>query len=266
MQPLATVQTMEIPGQIPVTPAVPALPATAMVEPPTPPVLVTYPTRLYVVRGISKANRPGLPSTRVTVPLVDAVAPPSAVTAQMPSPNSVVIDWTAPALEAGAKPLAFNVYRSDATDAPLNPQPVPEAKFDVSGVEYGKELCYVVRTVQKIDLLTIESAPSAPACLTPLDKFPPAAPVNLRAVAEDGAISLVWDANTDADLDGYLVLRGEVPGDTLTPLVQQPVKDASYRDTTVKPGVRYVYTVVAVDNASPRNQSAPSSREEVTAR
>ena len=267
VQPLATVQTTEIPGQIPVMAAVPALPASAFVDPPVPPVPpVTYPTRIYAIRGISKGGRPGVPSARVTVPLIDAVAPPSAVAAQMPTANSVAIDWKPPVLEAGAKPLAFNIYRSSATDAPLNPQPIAEAKFDVGGVEYGKEQCFVVRTVQKIDVLTIESAPSAPACLTPLDKFPPAAPADLRAVAEDGAVSLVWDQNTEPDLDGYLILRGEVPGGTLTPLTTQVVKDATYRDTTVKPGVRYMYAVVAVDNASPRNQSAASAREEVTAR
>ena len=99
-----------------------------------------------------------------------------------------------------------------------------------------------MRTVQAFGNVTVESVPSAPACLTPLDKFPPAAPKGLRAVAEDAAVSLVWDQNTEADLGGYLVLRGEVPGDTLlTPLTPQPIADANYRDTTVKPGVRYVY-------------------------
>ena len=137
VQPLATVQTTEIPGQIPVMAAVPALPASAFVDPPVPPVPpVTYPTRIYAIRGISKGGRPGVPSARVTVPLIDAVAPPSAVAAQMPTANSVAIDWKPPVLEAGAKPLAFNIYRSGATDAPLNPQPIAEAKFDVGGVEY----------------------------------------------------------------------------------------------------------------------------------
>ena len=46
----------------------------------------------------------------------------------------------------------------------------------------------------------------------------------------------------------------------------EPIADATYRDATVKPGVRYVYAVVAVDKVDARNQSAPSAREEVTAR
>ena len=58
VQPLATVQTTEIPGQIPVMAAVPALPAAAFVDPPVPPVPpVTYPTRIYAIRGISKSGR-----------------------------------------------------------------------------------------------------------------------------------------------------------------------------------------------------------------
>jgi fibronectin type 3 domain-containing protein len=88
----------------------------------------------------------------------------------------------------------------------------------------------------------------------------------LRAVAEDAAVSLVWEQSAEADLGGYLVLRGEVPGEPTTALTAQPIADASYRDTKVTPGVRYVYVVVAVDKATPRNQSGPSPREEVTAR
>jgi predicted small lipoprotein YifL len=266
--PAATGQKPDAAGQKPdaagVTPGTPTAPG-APVKPPAP-VLTTEPTRIYAIRGVSRGGRPGLPSTRVIVPLVPSVAPPSAVAVQMPTEKAVVVDWTPPVPELGATPPGFNIYRSDAVSAPLNPAPLAEAKFEIAGAEYGKEQCYVVRTVQTRGNVTLESAPSAPACLTPLDKFPPAAPKGLRAVAEDAAISLVWDQNTDADLGGYLILRGETPGDTLLPLTPQPIADANYRDATVKPGVRYVYVVVAVDTATPRNSSPPSAREEVTAR
>jgi hypothetical protein len=200
------------------------------------------------------------------VPLIDTAAPPSAVAAQMPTEKAVVVDWTPPVAELGGAPLAFNVYRREDATTPLNPSPLSDVKFEITNIEYGKEQCFVVRTVQTLQSVTLESAPSAPGCLTPLDKFPPAAPKGLRAVAEDGAVSLVWDQNAEADLGGYLVLRGEAPGDTLLPLTPQAISDASYRDATVTAGVRYVYAVVAVDTATPRNQSAPSAREEVTAR
>lgn len=79
-------------------------------------------------------------------------------------------------------------------------------------------------------------------------------------------ISLIWDANTEPDLAGYIVLRGEAPGDTLQPLTPKPIRETTFRDTTVKPGVRYVYAIVAVDNATPPNRSVPSVRVEETAR
>jgi hypothetical protein len=244
----------------------PDLVATPPAAPPVPTGIATLPTRIYAIRAVSRSGRPGPASARVIVPLAASVAPPSAVAAQMPTAAAVVVDWTPPVAEAGMPPLSFNVYRREAAGTPINPSPVADVKFDIVGAEYGKELCYVVRTVQAFDTVTLESAPSAPACLTPVDKFPPEAPKGLRAVAEDIAVSLVWDQNSDRDLGGYLVLRADAPDGTLLPLTKQPIADANYRDATVKPGVRYVYAVVAVDTATPMNRSAPSAREEVTAR
>jgi hypothetical protein len=198
---------------------------------------------------------------------VSPVAAPTAVAARMPTEKGVVVDWTPPVAEPGGAPVTFNVYRREDPGTALNPSPLTGPSMEIAGAAYGKEHCYVVRTIQTMQNVTVESEPSAPACLTPLDKFPPAAPRNLRAVAEEGAVSLVWDANTEADLGGYLVLRGDAEGGTLQPITPQPVKDATYRDTTVIAGTRYVYAVVAVDTASPeRNSSPPSPQEAVTAR
>lgn len=247
------------PAQTP-TPPAPDAAAAAAAQPAAAP----YPVRIYAARGISRSGRPGPPSTRLSIPLVAPVAPPSSVVARMVSEKAVAIDWTPPVAEPGAAPLTFNVLRPNAATA-INPAPVTDVKLEVPP-EYGKEQCFVVRTIQTIENVTIESDASAPACVTPLDRFPPAAPKGVRAVAEDGAVNLVWDQNTEADLAGYVILRGETPGETLQPLMNQPIKDATYRDTTVKPGVRYTYAVVAVDTATPPNTSAQSGPESVTAR
>jgi len=114
--------------------------------------------------------------------------------------------------------------------------------------------------------VTIESDPSDPMCVTPKDTFPPAAPKGLAAVAGAGIMNLIWDANTDSDLGGYIVLRGEAPGDTLQPLTPQPIRETRYVDRTVQPGVTYVYAVMAVDKATPPNQSALSNKVQETAR
>jgi hypothetical protein len=253
------------PAADPVTPAAdPAQTPSAAAAPEKTPVPL-HPARIYVLRGISRAGRAGPPSARVSIPLVSPVAAPTAVAARMPTEKAIVVDWTPPVATAGDAPIAFNVHRQGAAGPALNPQPLTDVKFEVAA-EYGKEHCFVVRAIQTLQSVTIESEPSAPACLTPTDRFAPAAPRGLRAVAEDGAVNLVWDANGEEDLGGYLVLRAETPGETLQPLTPQPIKDPNYRDATAKPGVRYTYAVVAVDRATPRNASPQSAPESVTAR
>jgi hypothetical protein len=279
--PASTAANPPAPGTpAPVTPApgtlapatqhpVPALPTKAGEGPASPepraPNPVTYAVRIYSIRGISRGGRPGPPAARVVVPLVDPVPPPTSLGTRV-TERSVVVTWTPPVAEPGGPPVTFNVYRKDAAASPLNQAPIAGIEHEHSGIEFGKEQCFVVRSLQAIQNVSIESDASEPTCVTPQDKFPPAEPKGLRAVAEAGAVSLVWDANSEADLAGYLVLRAEAPGETLQPLTPKPVREANYRDTTVKPGVRYVYAVVAVDTATPANTSAQSAREEVTAR
>ena len=96
--------------------------------------------------------------------------------------------------------------------------------------------------------------------MTFVDTFPPEAPGGVIAVASDAAISLVWDANTERDLAGYMVLRGRVPGATLAPLTAAPIEETTYRDVTVDAGVSYEYAVQAVDRATPPNLSPMSER------
>jgi predicted small lipoprotein YifL len=148
----------------------------------------------------------------------------------------------------------------------LTPQPLSATTWRDSALEVGTERCYAVRTVETSGTSIVESDASPVLCISPTDTFPPKAPTNLAAVASEGAVSLIWEANTEPDLGGYIVLRGESPGDTLRPLMSEPIKETTYRDTTTRAGVRYVYTVVAVDTASPQNVSTQSNRVEETAR
>jgi fibronectin type 3 domain-containing protein len=79
-------------------------------------------------------------------------------------------------------------------------------------------------------------------------------------------MNLIWDPNSEPDLAGYVVLRGEAPGETLQALTPTPIAQTNYTDTTVTTGVRYVYAIVAVDKASKANMSPQSARVEETAR
>lgn len=224
----------------------------------------TYASRTYVMRGLTKGGRPGQPSARVQLALVQPPSPPSDIKGRF-TETAVGLDWTAPATVEGGAPPVYNVYSADGA-APLNPAPITEPKFERAGAEYGKEQCFVVRTVTVIGSVPIESEPSRPECVTPKDIFPPAAPQRLQVVPAPGVMNLSWEPNSEADLAGYIVLRGDAPGDTLQALTPEPITATRFEDKTARPGSRYVYAVVAVDRATPRNTSAFSNRIEETAR
>ncbi len=246
------------------TTPMPAAPAATSAAAPVAPVapLPSVAKRIYVIRGVARGGRPGQPAPRMEIPLVDVPPPPSAPALKF-SETALTLSWIPPVTPAAT--LTYNVYLPGGA-APLNPSLLATAAFERQGIEFGKEECFIVRAVISAGAVSIESAASERTCATPSDLFAPAAPKGLSAVAGSGIISLIWDASPEPDLAGYVVLRGEAPGDTLQPLTPTPVRDTTFRDTTVKPGARYVYAIVAVDRATPPNASPQSARVEETAR
>ena len=260
---------------------------TPLVPPLTGPVPRDEPRRFYVVYGVSRGGDRGGASPRPAVPLGAPPAPPLRPRLTT-TERGIVVDWDTPpgarlpyqepagegvlrATQRGmesAAPLVYLVYRGPTAEgkARLTEKPVAARTFTDPDVEFGVERCYDIRTVRIQGIVTLESEPSPAACITPADAFAPPAPAALVAVAGEGAISLIWRGVDASDLAGYLVMRGEAAGGELTPLVDAPLRESTYRDATAKPGVRYVYAVLAVDRATPPNRSALSNKVEETAR
>lgn len=243
----------------PPLPAVAGMPETGAVQSGP-----AYPVRVYALRGVTRGGRPGPPAQRVAVPLLSPPTAPGGVEVKF-TQELFLITWIPP-VEASGASLGFNVYSSATDRLALNATPLTAAAFDHGPVIFGEERCFAVRTVQTVQNVAIESVASETGCATPRDIFAPAAPRGLQVVAGPDGVSLSWDANSEPDLAGYVVLRAEAPGDTLQPLTREPIREPNYRDTTVQSGVRYVYALVAVDKATPPNTSAQSERQEVTAR
>jgi hypothetical protein len=240
-------------------PVVPDPKAAAAV--PAPP---AYVQRIYAVRGVTRGGRPGQPAPRLAVPLVEPAPVPAGLDVQYDE-RKFVIMWQPPVVspEGPADAVAFNVYTGGGS-TPLNAAPIGETRFEHGPVQFGTEVCFAVRAVRTVQNVRIESAPSESKCVSPADTFPPGAPKGLQVVAGPDGVSLSWDANTEEDLAGYIVLRGESPDEKLQALMDEPVRDANYRDTAVKPGVAYVYRLLALDKA--KNASAQSEPARVTAR
>lgn len=273
MQPLARKPTAgkpPVPAPLPVTTEQETgLPVTPLApKPGLPPIGVatgSQPVRVYVIRGVARNGRPGPPSPRVQVPLGELPASPKGLMARN-AEHAVLVDWLPALASIGAKLPAYNIYRAGATDTPLNGTWLEAPAFEDPAAPLNEESCYQARTVDRTGAISLEGELSAPACITRTDVFPPAPPQGLAAVSTPGVVQLIWNANTEKDLAGYLVLRADAADETLRPLTPAPVRDTVYRDETVKPDVRYVYAIVAVDSAAPPNSSAPSGRAEAVGR
>jgi hypothetical protein len=286
----------------PAAPARPEAPSAAgapMAWPLTGPQPKAEPRRYYLAYGISRGGNRGAASPRPAVPLTAPPAAPEQPRLEV-TERGVTVSWAVPPgarlpyqepAEGGvlrstsrgmesAPPLAYVVYgvRRGPAGAPagaagpsagavrLTGQPVTGLTWTDGSAEFGVDVCYDVRSVLTQGAVSIESGASPRACVTPVDTFPPPAPSALVAVAGEGAISLIWEGVAAPDLAGYLVLRADAPDGTLAPLFDAPVRETTYRDTTARPGVRYVYAVVAVDRATPGNRSALSNKVEERAR
>jgi hypothetical protein len=241
------------------------------------------------------AGRPpgpgGEPPSGAPPAAAQAAAPPAAA----PGAAAQAADTTKPAAAAAKGPIeplrsrflllsaptgAFNVYEvpparpagvklpeapppGGVMPTPVNDKPLLAPPLLDRRVQFGADRCYAVRTVTQLGTFAVESDLSEPACIALVDRFAPAAPTGLQAVAGEGAISLIWEANSEADLLGYLVLRAEGTG-TPKALMPAPIAETTFRDTTAVKGVRYSYVIVAVDKA--KNQSQPSNKVEEVAR
>ena len=194
----------------------------------------------------------------------DAAAAPAEVFTGPPLESTPIIEW--------GEPSRYVVY--DVAELGVRPGARPESlgspqrdeAHSESDVVFGETRCYAVRVLDMVGELEIEGPESPATCIVLTDTFAPAAPSGVIAVADDDAISLVWNANSESDLAGYRVLRGTAPDATLQPLTPEPVERTTYRDARVEPGQRYWYAVQAVDTAVPPNLSPPSTPAAETAR
>ncbi|MFX0091700.1 MAG: lamin tail domain-containing protein [Candidatus Hodarchaeota archaeon] len=96
--------------------------------------------------------------------------------------------------------------------------------------------------VSAVDISSNEGLKSDPASDTTFDATPPAQVTGLTATAISGSqINLSWNANTEGDLDHYVIYRDGVILTTTTV--------TSYSDTGLDDSTTYTYEVSAVDTS-----------------
>jgi hypothetical protein len=219
--------------------------------------------------GLKAINRRGKDagfSNIASVEIIDLPEPPTALTATLTEP-AIELRWK-PAEHSvfggpAPTPDGYEVYRAEA-DSKVPPQMLGTAttpSYDDKTFVFGAKYVYFVHAFARRGDSTARTPESNHVELAAVDRFPPAAPQNLRAIAVPGAVELAWSANEEADLAGYNVYRAE--GGASTRLNSELLTLPLYRDATARAGTEYRYVVKAVDLSG--NEGPPSAESSVAA-
>ncbi len=230
----------------------------------------------YMVETVNNSGKSAGPSNQASVPLVLTPATPKDVQVTLVA-QGVSITWnqTWPPEKRTNLGVQY-VYRimrhlQGSRQPPVLVKELSAGHEAVlvidAGIEWEKTYDYWVTPVtlwQQDDQRKgeVEGDDSPVASITTKDVFPPAVPSGLQAVfsqiGQKSSIDLTWKPNADSDLAGYNVYRrteGAQPIKINAALVKTP----AFSDSTVQPGMKYLYSVSAVDlrnNESARSQEA----------
>jgi len=205
------------------------------------------------VRAKGRKNRWSSWSNVFTLTTATALSSPANVVAEATA-SGVHLTW-------GGNSPTFRVFRKGPQDPELvRIGDASKPEYTDSTAQYGTTYEYVIQAAVKAGAGEVESEPSPPVTITPDDKFPPAVPTGLNALAGAGSIQLGWDRDTDADLAGYFVYRAE--GDGPFARLGDRIDVPSYSDRAIKAGTKYRYRISAVDLRG--NESAQSPPVEIT--
>jgi len=225
----------------------------------------------YAVEIMNDHFRSAGLSNQVTIPLAPTIPPPREVSAEVSS-DGVHVNWSGGAVPAAPPGLTYR-YRIERALAGGggyialdDVDPAPQGSYLDHTFEWEKNYDYHITSVTDVRAsgreASVEGDDSPTAKVFTRDIYPPSQPVGLQAVfsgvGQKPFVDLTWAPNTEGDLAGYNVFR-RTSGGVPQKLNQRPVPVPSYRDETVQPGTRYVYSVSAVDlrgNESPRSADA----------
>ncbi|NIZ93486.1 fibronectin type III domain-containing protein [Kineococcus rubinsiae] len=205
----------------------------------------------FAVYAVDTHDNVSLASASVLVTTLDRTPPDTPTNLAVNRADAALdLTWTAPVADDVAM---YRIYLNGATTATATVN-APTTSRRVSGLVNGT--AYTVR-ISAVDRAGNESTLSGPVSGTPRDLTPPAAPTGVVGTAGDSRATLTWNANSESDLDHYVVLNS---AGTIVTTLGRGTTTASL--TALVNGTPYSYSIAAVDTAG--NTSTASAVVVVT--
>lgn len=246
-------------------------------------------TVTYAVEVLNANGRGASISNRVQVPLAETLPSPADFAANVES-DGVRLTWSAEKPDTLNPQISYRyaVYRRLAKNQQSQPDQQNQKKqpnqqwmlvgeVPVGGAENPSLLDSTIEWEQtyfyRMNVATIiseagkretriDGEDTSEIEVFTHDVFPPAVPTGLQAVSSGPGqppfVDLIWAPVSAPDLAGYNVYRREAGG-TPVKINSELIQTPAYRDTTVRPGREYFYSVSAVDirgNESARSEEA----------
>ena len=225
----------------------------------------------YAVEEMNSKGRSAGLSNQVPIPVAPTLPAPNELSAHV-SADGVTISWSGSVLALPPKGLTYRyqIERRPVGGAAYivvgDSTPSPQGSYRDKTFEWQQKYEYRITTQTEVQSgganAFFPGDSSKPVEVFTSDIYPPAQPIGLQAVfssvGQKPFIDLTWAPNLENDLAGYNVFRRPAGG-TAEKLNQQLVHISSFRDENVKVGVKYIYSVSAVDlrgNESTRSAEA----------
>ena len=240
---------------------------------------------VFAIRTRASRKRASADSNAVKIHIYPVPAPVAEIKSDL-AESAIDLSWQPVTQTAAGDPIAvteYRLYRGELDPKTYDPKitgpevlharfVTPLARLDRTNdpryadkqFDFGKIYVYIVRSVTTAAGNELESSDSDPLILKPADTFPPSTPQSVVAAAVENPettppsleVDVSWSINSEQDLAGYRVYRSEREGERGSLVTQDLLLSPAYRDTSVTSGLKYWYSVTAVDLSG--NESAPA--------
>lgn len=188
--------------------------------------------------------------------------------AATPADGQVTLSWQPASLEPGSDPamgLSYQVLRSvNGKDYIKVGEPQKDTRYVDRQVTNGQKYFYAIQTMTTFKGALAEGGVSKEVTVTPVDLTPPPAPTGVTAVKTDEGVKIFWDKSESGDIGEYRVYRRAADKESYELLGKVEPQYTLFLDSkAAADGVRYYYSVTAVDQAASSNESRKSKEATV---